>query len=300
MSFVEKLRKYKQRVVFFVTPLLFILPRIGHAAARFVPQVAAKGKMIYVIIIGTVTAATGATSWVYYETDNPTRDMIAVVENMQLFNVSNFNEQVSKPHYPGNRKYAELCSKRKCPTGPTLAFGYDAGFRNPDDMAKDLKKAGIDEERVQYFIISAGKKGLEAYDWIKEQEKLGLIKKVSKQEGLILLEIAIERAINNVNRRLKREKLTGKLNEMQFAILVSLDYNCPCLVSNSSVKNLWKLIRIAVNSQKNEDWHAVADEIRYRSGSNKNPQLQKRRHMEAQNFLNYSVTTQEDDLPPAV
>ena len=294
MSITDKLRRWKHRIVLFIMPFILIMPRIGHAAARVVPHLATKAK-VFLIIIG-VTGA-GGTSWIYFETDNPTRDMIAVFENMQLFKVDKFDDKISKPHYPGNESYAKKCSEVNCFTGVTLGFGFDAGFRKPEDMTKDLMKAGIDDDRLTYFIHAAGLKGIDAYNWIKEQEKLGLIKKISKDEGLKLLEIEIEKAMKRVKRRLEIEGLVGKLNEMQFAVLVSLDYNCPCLVSNKSVKNLWKLIHKAVSSQSAEDWKQVAEEIQYRSGSNKNSQLQTRRNIEAQNFLNYSVE-QQDDLPP--
>lgn len=279
---VEHFRANKARYLSILSAIFAFLPRVGWALARGAVIVARK--KVWIVIISL------AGGIVYFETDNPARDMIAVFENAGLFHVEDFTEETSKPHYPGNRTYAEKCTSRNCFTGVTLGFGFDAGARNPEDMANALTKAGIDEDRREYFITAAGKTGVEAYEWVKEQERKGTIRKITKEEALSLLEQELDKSINRVKLRMEREGLKDKLNEMQFAVLVSMDYNCPCLVSNPSVKNLWRLLRKAVATQAEADWQKVAEEIKYRSGSKKDPRLQKRRDIEAQNFLNASTT----------
>ncbi|MBI1363118.1 MAG: hypothetical protein GC134_03960 [Proteobacteria bacterium] len=189
----------------------------------------------------------------------------------------------SWPHYPGNKSHATACSERGCWNGCTITFGYNMGAHSAREMRRDLRAIGIEEERIRNLTYFARKRGTEAYKYCGGG-KLGW-EKLSREEGLRLLEQQIQEARTNVLRRIRAEDVS--LNREQVAVLVALDFQSPALSSKAT--ELWTLIR-------NEDWSAVADEIRNNSGTRVLAALQRRRNTEAEAFLRASGVQEENTL----
>ena len=198
--------------------------------------------------------------------------LIAPFENPRLW-----SGEIDKswPHYPGNKSHASACTERGCWNGCTITFGYNMGAHSAREIRRDLRAIGIDEGRIRNLTYFARKSGMSAYKYCGGG-KLGW-ENLSREEGLRLLEQQIGEARANVKRRLRAEKVS--LNTEQIAVLVALDFQSPAL--SSKANDLWSAI-------KQQDWHAVADEIRHNSGTRHLAALQHRRDVEANAFLTAS------------
>ena len=200
-------------------------------------------------------------------------NIIAMFEDQPLFLGKNL---FSRVHYPVEAS-ARACSRRgNCPEGCTIGYGLNLAAHSRQKIMAKFAEAGISSAKAKAFATLSGVTGTRAVAMCgKHSPHRHKYPTLSRAEAMDLLRVSAKEYKANVVAKARQMGVLHKLNKSQLAILVSLDYNCPCISSRAT--HIWLQI-------KRGDIRAAVHNIRYGMGSQKEPALQRRRNWESGYF----------------
>ena len=206
-----------------------------------------------------------------YDVTEEERDFVAGFEHRQLLNQCSSDPAGTRvdPHYPGYK------------SGCTQGFGYDMGVRRQPRTYRDLqtimpaRRAMICSQRystspLESWHAKRSKKALNYCPLNHEDDICAL----NCAQAFNLLDQQVYKAKRRILKRAEADGLT--FTAQQLRALISLDYNNPVFVSNSTL--LWEHL-------VEGDHEQVVRQIVRNSGSQKVRALQDRRNREALIYL---------------
>lgn len=123
-------------------------------------------------------------------------------------------------------------------SGVTIGYGYDFKERTPEQVQKDLEKAGFPQDQIDLYKQAAGKSTFSADKYMRENADK--FKPITKEQADILLrqDPRLDEAFRRVDKIATKVPLTVN----QKNALVSLGYNVPVALGEKSavIKNLRK------------------------------------------------------------